>query len=135
MGIPASMRLRKPREFQEVRSLGHRIHCGPFIFQCRVAVVEKGAVEKGAEGVVPARATRAAPRLGIIASRRVGNAVKRNYGKRVFRELFRKHAGELPQGSELVVVLRGHYNKHSFADLEARLLRACRTIKEKNLAS
>jgi ribonuclease P protein component len=73
--------------------------------------------------------------LGIIASRRVGNAVKRNYGKRVFRELFRKHAGELPQGSELVVVLRGHYNKHSFADLEARLLRACRTIKEKNLAS
>jgi len=98
-------------------------------------------VQKDAKDVAAAQntwagqATRAAPRLGIIASRRVGNAVKRNYGKRIFRELFRKHAGELPQGSELVVVLRGHYNKHSFADLEARLLRACRTIKEKNLAS
>lgn len=116
MGIPASMRLRKPREFQGVRSLGQRIHCGPFIFQCRVA--ENAAT----------------PRMGIIASRRVGNAVKRNYGKRIFRELFRKHAGELPQGSELVVVLRSHFDKHSFEDLEARLLRACRTIRKNQAA-
>ena len=35
MGIPTSKRLRKPREFQEVRSQGKRILCGPFIFQCR----------------------------------------------------------------------------------------------------
>jgi ribonuclease P protein component len=116
MGIPASMRLRKPREFQGVRSLGHRIHCGPFIFQCHVA-----------ESVTP-------PRLGIIASRRVGNAVKRNYGKRLFRELFRKHAAELPLGSELVVVLRHHFDQYSFEDLEARLLRACRTIRKNQLA-
>ena len=116
MGIPASMRLRKPREFQGVRSLGQRIHCGPFIFQCRVA--EDATT----------------PRLGIIASRRVGNAVKRNYGKRIFRELFRKHADELPQGSELVVVLRSHFVQYSFDDLEARLLRACRTIKQNQLA-
>jgi ribonuclease P protein component len=104
------MRLRKPREFLGVRSLGHRIHCGPFIFQCHVGE------------------SSAAPRLGIIASRRVGNAVKRNYGKRIFRELFRKHAGELPPGSELVVVLRNHFDRHTFDDLEARMLRACRTI-------
>ena len=61
MGIPASNRLRKPREFQGVRSLGHRIHCGPFIFQCHVS-----------ESLT-------APRLGIVTSRRVGKAVKRNY--------------------------------------------------------
>ena len=108
------MRLRKPREFQGVRSLGHRIHCGPFIFQCYVG-----------ERVD-------APRLGVIASRRVGNAVKRNYGKRIFRELFRRHGGELPPGSELVIVLRSHFNRHSFEDLEARLLRACRTIQKTN---
>ena len=112
MGIPASNRLRKPREFQGVRSLGDRIHCGPFIFQCLVSE------------------SRSAPRLGIVASRRVGNAVKRNYGKRMFRELFRKHAAELPQGSELVIVLRSNFNRHSFEDLEARLLRACRTIQK-----
>ncbi|MDQ8206566.1 ribonuclease P protein component [Coraliomargarita sp. SDUM461003] len=110
------MRLRKPREFLEVRSLGHRIHCGPFIFQCHVS-----------ELATP-------PRLGIIASRRVGNAVKRNYGKRIFRELFRQHASELPAGSELVIVLRNHFDRHSFDDLEARLLRACRTIHKKHVA-
>jgi ribonuclease P protein component len=116
MGIPASNRLRKPREFQGVRSLGHRIHCGPFIFQCYVSK------------------SSSAPRLGIVASRRVGNAVKRNYGKRMFRELFRKHAAELPRGSELVIVLRSNFNRHSFEDLGARLLRACHTI-QKNQAS
>ena len=112
------MRLRKPREFQGVRSLGQRIHCGSFIFQCHVSEV----------------ASTSAPRLGIIASRRVGNAVKRNYGKRIFRELFRKHAAELPQGSEAVIVLHSQFNRYSFDDLEARLLRACRTI-QKNQAT
>ena len=116
MGVPASNRLRKPREFQEVRSLGHHIHCGPFIFQCHVS-----------ESLT-------ARRLGIVASGRVGKAVKRNYGKRVFRELFRKHATELPHGSELVIVLRSHFNRHSFDDLEARLLRACRTIQKNQVS-
>ena len=116
MGIPASNRLRKPREFQEVRSLGHRIHCGPFIFHCHLS-----------ESLTTTR-------LGIVASRRVGNAVKRNYGKRMFRELFRNHAAKLPQGSELVIVLRSHFNRHSFDDLEARLLRACRTIQKSQVS-
>ena len=116
MGIPASNRLSKPREFQEVRSLGHRIHCGPFIFQCHVS-----------ESLTT-------PRLGIVASRRVGNAVKRNYGKRVFRELFRKHVTELPNGSELVIVLLSHFKRHSFDDLEARLLHACRTIQKNQVS-
>lgn len=117
MGIPASIRLRKPREFQAVRSLGQRIQCGPFIFQCRVSNEAS------------------APRLGVIASRRVGNAVKRNYGKRLFRELFRKYSSELPQGSELVVVLRSGFDRYSFDDLENRLLRACRTIRTTQKAS
>jgi ribonuclease P protein component len=110
MGIPASVRLRKPREFQAVRSSGHRIQCGPFIFQCRLS----------SEPV--------AARLGVVASRRVGNAVKRNYGKRLFRELFRKHAAELPAGSELVIILRGHFDRYSFQELEGRLLRAMKTM-------
>ena len=116
MGIPASNRLRKPREFQAVRSLGHRINCGPFIFQCHVSK------------------SPTARRLGIVASGRVGKAVKRNYGKRVFRELFRKHATKLPHGSGLVIVLRSHFNRHSFDDLEARLLRACSTIQKNQVS-
>lgn len=102
--------------------MGHRIHCGPFIVQCRVA---PRAVALQAE-VIQA----VAPRLGVIASRRVGNAVKRNYGKRIFRELFRQHAAELPQGSELVIVLRSGFDRYGYGDLEARLLRACRTFRK-----
>lgn len=110
MGIPASIRLRKPREFQNVRSSGHRIHCGPFIFQCRVG---PEADEAGS------------PRLGVIASRRVGNAVLRNYGKRIFREIFRHHAAELPAGSELVIVLRKGFEAYRYGELEARFVGAC----------
>jgi len=107
MGIPASIRLRKPGEFQSVRSSGHRIHCGSFIFQSRVAPEAH------------------APRLGVIASRRVGNAVRRNYGKRIFREIFRHHASELPAGSELVIVLRKGFETKSFGELEGRFVDAC----------
>ena len=109
MGIPASARLHKPVEFLKVRSLGQRIHCGPFIFQCRCS--SKGAT----------------PRAGIIASRRVGNAVKRNYGKRVFRELFRKHMPLLPEGSEVVIVLRSGFVDYPFEELERRFLKACKS--------
>jgi ribonuclease P protein component len=44
-------------------------------------------------------------RLGVVASRRVGNAVIRNRGKRRVREWFRNHDA-LPEGADLVVILR-----------------------------
>lgn len=69
-------------------------------------------------------------RFGVIASKRVGNAVKRNLGKRTFRELFRLHELLLPPGSEIVVVLRSSYDRHSFSDLESRFMRACKTISK-----
>jgi ribonuclease P protein component len=114
MGIPTSKRLRKPREFQEVRNEGKRILCGPFIFQCRRLSVDAGQSR----------------RFGVIASKRVGNAVKRNLGKRTFRELFRLNECALPQGSDVVVVLRASFDRHSFSDLESRYLRACATISK-----
>jgi ribonuclease P protein component len=45
-------------------------------------------------------------RLGITASRKVGNAVVRNRCKRALREIFRQHKALLPQGVDLVVVVR-----------------------------
>jgi ribonuclease P protein component len=112
MGIPTSKRLRKPREFQEVRNQGKRILCGPFIFQCRRLRADEGECR----------------RLGVIASKRVGNAVKRNLGKRTVRELFRLHESALPRGCDIVVVLRSSFDRHSFSDLESRYLRACAAV-------
>lgn len=114
MGIPASKRLRTQTDFQEVRNGGRRSPCGPFILQWRKR-----------EGEI-------ARRLGVIASRRVGNAVKRNLGKRRVREIFRKNEQSLPAGVDVVIVLRSSFDRHDFADLEARFLRACHHIQKQD---
>jgi ribonuclease P protein component len=46
------------------------------------------------------------PRLGITASRRVGNAVARNRIKRVVREAFRATRDIWPPGCDAVVIVR-----------------------------
>ncbi|MGC6423613.1 MAG: ribonuclease P protein component [Lentimonas sp.] len=113
MGVPASQRLRKPSEFRQIRSQGNRIHCGSFIFQCLRRTLKSDP----------------APRLSVIASRRVGNAVKRNYGKRVMREVFRKNLDALPLHSDLVLVLRSSFDTQSYTQLQERYLRACAKIR------
>lgn len=42
-------------------------------------------------------------RLGVVVSRRVGNAVVRNRWKRRMREVFRRHRDRIPTGWDLVV--------------------------------
>jgi len=49
---------------------------------------------------------RGRPRLGIVASKKTGNAVKRNYLKRRIREFFRLHKSRLPPSTDLVVVAK-----------------------------
>ena len=115
MGVSASQRLRKQSEFRQIRSQGTRIHCGSFIYQCLRR-----------DGSSPAEA-----RLSVIASRRVGNAVKRNYGKRMLREIFRNNQAALPSHCDVVIVLRSSFDTQSFSQLEARYLKACASILTK----
>ncbi|MEM1222605.1 MAG: ribonuclease P protein component [Verrucomicrobiota bacterium] len=110
MGIPASKRLRKKGDFLKVRDQGFRLYCGPFIYQCRL---------------FPAHAE-SKRRFGVIASRRVGNAVTRNKGKRVFREIFRKNEIQLPANCDVVIILRSSFRDYSYAELEAEFTRACK---------
>lgn len=45
-------------------------------------------------------------RIGIVATKTIGNAVKRNYAKRLIREAFRNYLDKIQPGWNLVFVAR-----------------------------
>ena len=114
MGVPTRKRLRKRSDFQALRSIGKNVFCKSFVFQYRFLSGEQ----------VSSR------RLGVIASRRVGNAVKRNRGKRIIRELFRIHEDKLPPNCDIVVILRSAYGRFTYKELESHYLNACVVISK-----
>ena len=114
MGIPKEFRIKKSNEFSSIRNVGLRRVMPYFITQLKFAEPH----EDRAKSLLLTR-------LGVIASRRVGNAVMRNRGKRIIRRLFYKHKSLLPAGSQLVVILRSGFNTVNLAQLEADFLESC----------
>ena len=58
------------------------------------------------------------PRLGLVASRKVGDAVRRNLLKRRLRHLFRINKGALPGPFDVVIVLTPATRGASFDELQ-----------------
>jgi len=75
--FPQSHRLKKPAEFERV-------------FQ------RKASAADGLLIVYLAESDRTHPRLGVSVSRKVGNAVRRNRFKRLFREAYRLQKIDFP---------------------------------------
>ncbi len=50
--------------------------------------------------------TQESPRLGLSVSKKVGNAVRRNYIRRRIREAFRMSKSDLPPGLDIICVAR-----------------------------
>ena len=107
-------RLRKCYEFQNVRKEGTVIHENYFIFQILTKLPKTDT---------PAQ------KLGVIASKKVGNAVRRNLGKRLVREVFRIHSRDLPHTCDLVVILRRKSQPFVFAEMVRQFLNCCKKIK------
>lgn len=104
--------LRRPGDFRTVREQGRRIDCGAF------------TVWHFHRDADPAR-----PRVGVVASTAaVGAAVQRNRAKRRLRELFRRHQGLVPAGSDLLLVARAATNRWEFPALEQKFTDACRKL-------
>ncbi len=87
--FPASRRIRKRSDFQRIQRDGRPFRTPHYIL---LVLPQAGASEPS--------------RLGVVATKKVGNAPARNRGKRLCRELFRRGGDFVPNGFDLVVILR-----------------------------
>jgi ribonuclease P protein component len=78
--------VRSPRDYAQSRALGKRASSRYFVVE-----ISPGG---------------AAPRLGLVVSRKVGSAVARNRVKRTVREWFRRHRGQMGPAADIVVIAR-----------------------------
>lgn len=99
-------RLRASRDFARVRRLGRRLAHG-----CLIANWNR--LPDGA-----------APKLGVVTSRKIGGATVRSRARRLLRESFRRHQHEFSQPVELVLVARNSIAGKKFADVEKDFLAA-----------
>src|ERR1700726_4837184 len=67
--------------------------------------------------------TEAAPRTGIIATKRLGNAVSRNQVRRRIREIFRLNQHRIKKGFWVVTIARLSAGKAPFDELQRDRLR------------
>ena len=103
-------RIRRRSEFQRIFEKGQRVH-GRFMT------------------VLVASSQARTARLGIVASKKLGDAVHRNRAKRVIRELFRRTVSTADRpGFDIVVIPRRELFDATYAALEndfRTVLRRC----------
>ena len=101
-----SSRLAQSRDFARIRQRGERLALG-----CLIANWNQ----------LPAGSR---PKLGVVTSKKIGNAVARSRARRLLRESFRQHQHQFSQPVELVLVARNSIAGKSFAAVEKDFLAA-----------
>ncbi len=104
-GLSAQERIRRRADFQQVYEHGQRAHARymtVFVLPNRLSLT----------------------RLGVAATRKLGDAVHRNRAKRLVREVFRRH--KVLPGFDVVVVPRRELLDAEFSALEADYCNALR---------
>ncbi|MEJ7728854.1 MAG: ribonuclease P protein component [Polyangiaceae bacterium] len=99
-----SQRIQKRRDFLRIQEGGARASAGPMLLLGEL------------------RGDDAPARLGVVASRKVGNAVMRNRAKRLVREALRQNASWALAGLELLVIVRPGLEKLGAAEVARELL-------------
>jgi ribonuclease P protein component len=107
-GLGRQSRIKQGRDFLRVRQAGER--------------AVKGCLIANWLRLPPA----ARSRLGVVVSKKVGNAVIRSRVKRLLRESYRVHQHELTQPVDLVLVARPSIADRNFATVERDLISTLR---------
>lgn len=103
-----AQRLPQARDFSRVRAQGQRLVHG-----CLIANwVKLPAVQRS--------------RVGVVTSKRIGNAVARNRARRLLREAFRQHQHDLSATVDLVLIARNSIVGKKLADVEKDFLTTLR---------
>ncbi len=102
-GFDKSQRILRRGDFVSAQKAGRRLHAPHLV----VIVHERG--------------DDAPPRLGLVTSRKAGNAVRRNRIRRVVREVFRLHPEMFPVGCEVVIIARESCPALAFAEARAEI--------------
>ncbi len=108
-GFPQRLRLVKTAEYRKLYKAGRKTHSERFVLFSR----ENGLGYH---------------RLGITVSRKIGGAVVRNRIKRLFREIFRKSRGEIPNQLDVVVNAKAACVGASYVELRAEFLAAAQKM-------
>ena len=58
------------------------------------------------------------PRIGLTATRKIGNSVERNRARRLLREAFRKNKWLVPPGLDIVINVKRPLVEAAYRDLE-----------------
>ncbi len=90
--LPRTQRIRKRADFVRIQDGSVRVSTRHLLM-----VLAAGGDPSG---------PRPRPRLGVVASRKVGPAVARNRAKRLVREAFRLHPEVFPGGLDVVIIVR-----------------------------
>ena len=104
--FPRSRRLKQRSDFARAKAQGQRIVCGCLI--ANYLIKPQGD----------------STRLGVITSRKVGQAVARSRARRLLRESFRLHQLEIERPVDLVLVARPSIAGKKFAEVERDFLKA-----------
>lgn len=68
-------------------------------------------------------------RKAFLASKKVGNSVKRNRARRLMKESYRQMEESLPLGYDLIIIARNTINDLKYADVKKSLEAAMRKAK------
>lgn len=115
LGLPRAQRIRKRPDFLRIQDGGARVGTRHFL-----VLLAAGA------------APDAAPRIGIVASRKVGGAVVRNRAKRLVREVFRHATDLFPAGLDVVVIVRAGAHELAFADAQGEFRAVSSLIRRRS---